>query len=227
MSNNELQALLDEGRADRKAAAKSLKLTLGVIVFLNVFAFIYMSWIRSSLGELDASELTRIASTEIQASIPKWEQELGDRIIAEAPAITEKARIAMLEAPRKFRMKIEQNVQDRIRDNIHEFESAMDARLEGLTEQRIEELRILYPEGTDKDRLDQFLADAMKNYKENVRSSLEAIYGDFAVEAERLDDYMLLLQTSERLSDEEKLHRGIFQAWVVLVEKHKADQHLR
>jgi hypothetical protein len=208
-------------RADHRAAAKKAKTTLILVIVLNLFIIGYMSWIRSSLRQLDAAELTGIAGRAAEAKMAELEVQLGDYLVDAAPGLTDRAREVLLQAPLAIRERMESVLEMRIEEELVALEESLDARFEAVFNERVADLRREYPQGPDQARLDAFMRDLILECRGRTETLLDVTYEGFAGELRKLDDKFHRLKNAGDLTEKELIEKEIIETWVILVEKHE------
>ena len=99
------------------------------------------------------------------------------------------------------------------------FEAELDVQLKESLEKQISVIDRVHAGGSNLDKLDALMVGFRNTYRARLETAVDYMYADYALEAARLRQYFTRLQTAKNLTGTEKLHKELFESWIVLVEK--------
>lgn len=219
-----LATLIEVAEADARREAKRARFTVVSLVGLVVFVAAYMTWIRTSLASLSAEDLTRQAGARIEEELPALQRQLADRTVAMAPEVVDRVETAVLDAPRAVRVEMEHQLHLHLAEMLHELEVEVDARLEAMLEEKLQQVEEKYPNMSDMDRLAALREDLFAEYRLRVSYLTDRVADGASLEMRRLTAHFRHLQEAGELDERQEIEKEILQVWTVLVLRHGITQ---
>ena len=217
-------SLVDLGEdilGDQAASTRRSRIFLAFQFVFLAFVLGYMTWLFGAVGALDAEALTSIASDRFEAMLPDLREDAQEYAISIAPELTDQAQEALLALPHTVGGWIEEHVSVETEKILAEFEMELEANFTAILESQISSIRSQYPDATVGELADQAIRGITGTYREEMRAAVDAMYERYAEKVRQLDRYLVHLQTSEELTETERLDKELIEAWVALVHTHQ------
>ena len=207
--------------ADEPFGLRRIKRGVYIQAAILVFVFGYMTWLYTSMSKLDAEALTSVAATQLQQMIPELRDEVRNYAIAAAPELAVQAQGLFLELPRTLGAKLEEHIIQEADARMKDFEADLGEKLSGILDAQVALVKELNPGATAEESLDTAIRGVSAEYRDKMAGAIDFMYDDYSREVRKLDDYLTRLQTSEDLSETEKIDKELIEAWMVLLHKHQ------
>ncbi len=217
-----IQELARQIREDQERLLRNERRKVGILLFLLVFVFGYMTWIYTSVSKLNAEMLTQQAGTYVESQLPAWRKELEAQTLQEAPALGNKLQEMLLDMPRTARNSLEKSLQAQGQRALREMEQALVEFTDKAIQQEIAHLAERTPaETTNEEKLDLVMASLRKDFKLKVKAYLQMHYDSFSGEVRTLAQRLERLHLPvEQLTPKERVERELIEVSVVLFSKH-------
>lgn len=177
---------------------------------------------------LDAKTLTEIGRAHVESSLPTSREAIKTVLETEAPRLVSGVLASAVGTLPALRPLLVREVSEKTRLSTEIFEQQLLTEMQRAIQSTKADIDQAYPEATDTEKLDRLVSSVAAKFNENVQSSFEALYPEYAAEMERVHTLLETLRTKDEkaLTPKERLQKEIIQT-VLRMAIHSHDEEGR
>ncbi len=178
---------------------------------------------------LDAQALTEIGRAELERNLPGGRESMKAFLEGEAPHIVSGLIAGFTEAIPSLRPFLLEQLTEKTRTITQSFEEQLAQEMKSFIRSSKEDIDQELPGATDVEKLEKLVAVVAAKFEENVSSSFEGLYPEYAAEMEQIRMFLENLRTKaeSQLTPKEKIEKEIIQTLLRLaVHSHEGNMGL-
>ncbi len=213
-------------RIDAAAAAAGRRrwLTTLVLGALLVGVGGYLFWLHHMIGKYaEPDTLVELAAATLEPRLEEEVGRVGERLVAEAPAVLDQAEKLVLDAPPRIVSGAGGYLASQFDGQLVSLEERVYVLVSGMLKESLDRARA---EGIDLDddaQVDALVDKAAPFMREELKKAVDEIYAEYRKSAEGIGAIVARLTSGEPLDAEEARQKEILVTGLAIIRKLEAD----
>lgn len=216
-----LLRLVEKLEADHQAMVRHARQGVYVRVGILGLVIAYMSFIYSQFTWLSGDRVVKMAGEEARAQIPVLKQQLVSFAKDAAPEAGAKLREALLHMPTHASKGLVDLINDETGKHIPEFERNLNNATTGTLLEHITVVKARNSKAPAQEQLAELRKTIRRDFSGHLMAATDLLHDQFHREIDKINTYLVRLQTAGDLAPRERIEREMIEAWMTLVRHHR------
>lgn len=213
-------------RLDASATSASRRRWLTTLVLGAMLLGVggYLSWLHATIGKYaEPDTLVELAAATLEPRLEEEVGRVGERLVAEAPAVLDQAEKMVLDAPPKIVSGAGDYLASQFDGHLSDLEERVYTLVSGMLAESLDRAR---SEGIDLDddkQVDALVDKAAPFMRTELKKAVDEIYAEYRKSAEGIGAVVARLTSGEPLDADEERQKEILVTGLAIIRKLEAD----